>query len=338
MIPLKVKEYIEGRLILSSIPKILNLEVTNFCNLNCPICVAKDTREQGFLQLDFLKKIIKENQKILKNQFMWLHFNGEPLLHPQLFEITKLLKQYGIKNRLSTNATLLTEEMSFKLMKAGLDYVVFSVDGATKETYEKIRKGANFKIVERNILNFLKIKRKYNFPTKTQIQFIRMKENEKETKDFIKKWQKTDINFINIKSFCSRAWQVQELNQFEEIKKLEKRIIRRLPCFYLWETLVILWNGEVIVCCQDLLGKLKVGDLRKDTLFKIWNNQKMQELRYKQLKGDFSMEPCNHCPDWKYVPRTYFGYTAREIYRNFFKNFLKQEFKDEGIRIIFNKP
>ncbi len=84
MISLKVKEYIEGKEILSSLPKILNIEVTNFCNLNCPICVAKNTREQGFLDLSLLKKIIEENKTILKDQFIWLHFNGEPLLHPYL--------------------------------------------------------------------------------------------------------------------------------------------------------------------------------------------------------------------------------------------------------------
>jgi len=84
MIPLKIKEYIEGKTILSSIPKVLNLEVTNFCNLNCPICVVKNTREQGFLDISLLKKIIEENKTILKDQFIWLHFNGEPLLHPYL--------------------------------------------------------------------------------------------------------------------------------------------------------------------------------------------------------------------------------------------------------------
>ena len=56
MVPLKVKEYIKGKTVLSSVPKILNLEVTNFCNLDCPMCVAKDTREQGFLDINFLKK------------------------------------------------------------------------------------------------------------------------------------------------------------------------------------------------------------------------------------------------------------------------------------------
>jgi len=165
-----------------------------------------------------------------------------------------------------------------------------------------------------------------------------MKENEKEIKDFIKKWKETNINFINVKSFCSRAWKVRDINQFENIEKLRKKIIKRPPCFYLWETLVILWNGEVIVCCQDLLGELKVGDVKTEMLSEIWNNRRMQELRLKQLNRDFSMIPCNLCPDWKFIPRGYIGYLSRKIYQKFLKIFFKQELKDEGIHIIFNKP
>jgi len=338
MIHLRVKEYIKGKTILSSFPKIMNIEVTNFCNLSCPMCVNKNTRPQGFIELELLKKIIEENKKILEGQFIWLHFNGEPLLHPQLPQIISLLKLNKIKTRLSTNATLLTEEISFKLMKAGLDYIVFSVDGSTKETYEEIRKGAKFEEVEENIFNFLQIKKKYNFHTKTQIQIIKMKENEKEIKDFIEKWRKTDINFINVKSFCSRVMRAREIVRFADPKKLKEKILKRPPCFYLWETLVILWNGDVIVCCQDLMGELKVGDLKKETLLDIWNNIKMQELRNKQLHGDFSMVPCNQCPDWKFVPNSYLKYISREIYRAILRNIFKRELKDEGIHIIFNKP
>lgn len=337
MIPLRVKEYIQGKTVLKSTPKILNIETTNFCNLNCPICVAKNTREQGFLDLDLLKKFIKENRKVLKNQFIWLHFNGEPLLHPYLPEIIKILKQNRIKTRLSTNSTLLTEDMSFKLMESGLDYIVFSVDSNTKEIYEKIRKGANFEETENNILNFLRIKKEKRFQTKTQIQIIKMKENKKEIQSFIQKWKKTDINYINIKSFCSRAWRVEEINKFIEISKLQKKIKDRPPCFYLWETLIILWNGDVIPCCQNLTGELRVGNLNNETLLQIWNNSELVNLRKQQLGNNFSMVPCNQCPDWKGFPRNYLYYFSNSLYKWFLKKFLKQEKKDEGINIIFNR-
>ncbi len=338
---LKVKEYIKGKESLSSVPKILNLEVTNFCNLDCPICVVKNTRKQGFLDLNLLKKIIEENGQILRNQYIWLHFNGEPLLHPQLSEIISRLKGAGAKTRLSTNITLLDKEKAFELMSAGLDYIVFSVDGNTKETYEKIRKGANFMEVENNIHNFLKIKRDGGFKTKTQIQIIKMVENKKEIDSFIKKWKKTDIDYINVKSFSTRAWRAKEINKHVNasgLSKLKNKILSRPPCFYLWETLIILWNGEVVVCCQDLRGELKVGDVKRESLMEIWNNPKLLELRRKQLINDFSMIPCSQCPDWKSFPRSYPAYYFQTIVRElFFKKILKRDLKDEGINIISNQ-
>jgi len=337
MISLKVKEYIQRKIKLTSYPKILNIETTNFCNLNCPMCVAKDTREQGFLDIDFLKRIIRENKKVLSRQFIWLHFNGEPLLHPHLSEIIKILKKNRIRTRFSTNAVLLNKKKALELMEAGLDYIVFSIDGYIKKSYENIKLGANFEKVEDNIRNFLEIKKDKGFKTKTQVQFIKMKENKGEEKLFINKWRKTDINYINIKSFCSRAGKVYGMDRFIDISTLIKRIKRRLPCFYFWETLVILWNGKVICCCQDLLGELEVGDLKKETLIDIWNSPKLIELRKKQLENDFSTGPCRDCPDWKFVPNRYVSYFFDSAIKWFFKEIFKKEKKDEGINIIFNK-
>ncbi len=337
MISTKVKEYIERKSKISSYPKILNIEPTNFCNLNCPICIDKSSREQGFLGLELLQSLIDKNKEILRDQYIWLHFAGEPLLHPKLPEIIKILKNNGIRTRLSTNATLLDKDTSLRLMEAGLDYIVFSVDGFRKETYEKIRRGADFDVVENNIFKFLDIKKEKGLRTKTQIQMIKMKINEDEVKPFIEKWKRTDINYINIKSFCSRAWEAKNIEPFEEISKLKQKIKNRLPCFYLWETLVILWNGDVLVCCQDLQGNLKVGNVKEKSLIEIWNSQKMIELRERQLKGDFSMFPCSQCPDWKGIPRSYTGYFISSAYKFFLKNFFKKELKDEGINIIYNK-
>lgn len=337
MIPIKIKEYIQGKTVLSSIPKILNLEVTNFCNLDCPICVAKDTREQGFLDPELLKFLIKKNEEIFKNQHIWLHFNGEPLLHPYLSKIITILKENGTKTRLSTNATLLSEAKSLELIGAGLDYIVFSVDGYRKETYERIRKGANFEEVEKNILDFLKLNRENGLKVKTQIQIIKMKYNESEIEPFIKKWKKTDINYINVKSFCSRAWRAREIDTFGEIPELKRKIKARPPCFYLWEMLIILWNGKVITCCQDLCGELIVGDAKKQELSRIWNSPKLIDLRKKHLANDFSMEPCKRCPDWKGFPRNYPCYLVQSAKKLFFKKILQHEIKDEGINIIFNR-
>lgn len=331
----KAKSYIQKKKVLDYPPKILNIEPTNLCNLSCPICVKKEERAQGFLKKELLKKIIQKNKEILKNQVIWFHFGGESLLHPELLEMINILKKNGIHVRMSTNAVLLDSKKSWELMENGLDYIVFSVDGARKETYEKIRKGANFESVEKNILDFLRIKKEFGFTTKTQIQIVKIEDNKREISLFVEKWEKTDINYINVKSFCSRASKVEDKRFFSSLNK--RKVEKRYPCFYLWETLIILWNGDVLPCCQNLTGELKVGNIKENSLVEIWNSSAMKELREKHLIGNPPF-PCNQCPDWKGFHPNYFSFYAGMLYKTFAKRILKKDIKDEGITIIENKP
>lgn len=337
MISLRINEYIQKHTILKSKPNILNIEVTNVCNLDCSVCPSKKLVKRGFIDISLLEKIIRENKDVLENQCVWLHFSGEPLLHQKLSQIVSLFRNNNIETRLSTNATLLNENIAYDLMDAGLGYIVFSMDGYNKETYESIRKGAKFDVVEKNILNFLRIKKENGFKTKTQIQFIRINTNKNEQKSFIKKWKETDVDFINVKSFSTRAGRVEHIEHFTEIKKINNKIKKRPACFYPWETLIVLWDGRVITCCQDLLGELVVGDIKKQTLIEIWNSTTMVDLRKRQLMGDFSMVPCSKCPDWKNCSNNYFTYFCQSLFKFILEKVGNRMLKDEGINIIFNK-
>lgn len=335
-IPLRVKEYLQKKTYLNSTPFVLNIEVTSVCNLDCLICPSKDTIKKGFIEISLVEKIINENRNLLQGQCVWLHFSGEPLLHAELPQIIKIFKENNIKTRLSTNGTVLNEVYARRLMEAGLDYIVFSVDGYNKKTYEKIRKGANFEEVEKNILNFLKIKKYNNYKTKTQIQFIKTIDNEKEKQLFVKKWMNTDVDCINIKSFSTRAGKVNNIEKFIDDKKIKERMKKRAPCFYFWETLIVLWDGRVIVCCQDLLGELVVGNINFQTLAEIWNSPKMLMLRKRQIDGDLQ-SPCSECLDWKNHSTNYPSYLYKTLVRFIFEKISGRILKDEGINIIFNK-
>ena len=64
---------------------------------------------------------------------------------------------------LNTNGTLLPEERSRKFLKSGITRLRFSLDAATKETYEKVRLGGKYDVTMRNIENFLRIKKEENY-------------------------------------------------------------------------------------------------------------------------------------------------------------------------------
>ena len=79
---------------------------------------------------------------------------GEPLLYDDLFDVIRLAKSRISPDGevgLTTNATLLNDSMVGRLMETGLDFIYFSVDGASKQTYESIRIGASFEAVISNI-------------------------------------------------------------------------------------------------------------------------------------------------------------------------------------------
>jgi MoaA/NifB/PqqE/SkfB family radical SAM enzyme len=79
---------------------------------------------------------------------------GEPLFHPKIVEMVARAKALGSKVELITNATLLKTELSHELIKAGIDTLWVSLDGATPESYTDIRLGAALPLVLENLQHF----------------------------------------------------------------------------------------------------------------------------------------------------------------------------------------
>ena len=89
---------------------------------------------------------------------------------------------------MSTNATLLDDKRSDMLLDSGLDYLILAFDGATKETYEKYRVGAEFERTREYILNFLKKKRDRRSSIFTVVQMVLLKDNQHEVDAYRKLW------------------------------------------------------------------------------------------------------------------------------------------------------
>ncbi len=156
--------------------RLLVIESTSRCNLKCEMCPRNSFKcEHGDIDLDLFKRISKYfTPAIIVSLTGW----GEPLLHPRLIEIINIVKKKGAKVGFTTNATLLDNEVSEKLIKSDLDFIDFSVDGGSQETYEQIRMGAKFDDVINNIKNFIKIKETSGSKSpSTSITFVMMKKN-----------------------------------------------------------------------------------------------------------------------------------------------------------------
>jgi len=122
-------------------PKVVFIEVTNRCNLLCETCPRTYFQREPLKSLS-LGEFISIAEQFPQMQRALLHGIGEPLLNRELEEVIRYLKGRDIEVIINSNGTLLTQNWQEKLVESGLDQYRCSIDGATDETYARIR-GAN---------------------------------------------------------------------------------------------------------------------------------------------------------------------------------------------------
>jgi radical SAM protein with 4Fe4S-binding SPASM domain len=285
-----LKAYLLRRSHVPGGPLTLAIESTAKCNLFCPMC----PRETIYfppkdMDLGLFRKIIDEGKEVL--EFAVPYGVGEPLLNPEIFDMIAYCKAQGVPSGISTNATTLTEEASRRLIGAGLDYIILAFDGATRETYEKYRKGADFEKVRQNILTFLRVKRELGSRIFCILQMVRLAENRHEIPDLIRMWRVDGIDEIRIKKD-------EVHNEGSAIPgDNDERPPLRHPCYLLWRgPMYVHYDGTAYPCCY-IYPEEPVGDLKARTLQEIWNSEGMVRLREAHIRGDLSAyKACQNCP------------------------------------------
>lgn len=77
----------------------------------------------------------------------------------------------------------------------------------------------------------------------------------------------------------------------EKLTSMEQR-----PCYYTHYALYIDYNGDILLCCQDMYNRTVIFDNVNDKpIFDIWKDKKLMEFREKLVVGDRSKSPCNNC-------------------------------------------
>jgi len=120
------------------------LELTDKCNMNCPICYTDSSPENtGFLKFDELKDLIK-NLKKKKIKLIALS-GGEPTLHPELFNYIKYIRKQKMIPKILTNGIAIGKAETFapKLKESGVEYCYFQFDSFKDKIQKKLR-GRNY--------------------------------------------------------------------------------------------------------------------------------------------------------------------------------------------------
>jgi len=299
--------------IIPEYPLNLDIHVTNKCNLRCPFCPRtwKDLGghydEYGFMSYDLYTKIIDEGVKYGLKAVQFTA-DGETLLHARLEEMIQYAREKGALDIIvHTSAASLTEKRSLKLLKAGLHRLAISFDSPDKETYEKLRVGANYEKTFENIKRFARLRNElgYDLPT-VRVQMVDQKINKAQRKQFDEMFMPIadtvgHIYYINYFG-GPEAYTNKESLSVNDFKIGEQKLNLQFKCSYLWQRLIISWDGKVFPCFygdtlleKDGEAELLLGNANEQSIHEIWHGSQMTQLRKLHEEGDFSS--CKTCRD-----------------------------------------
>src|SRR5436853_7766998 len=121
---------------------VIRMDTINLCNLRCKMCYYSFDyhRKKEQMELPLFRKIA--NEVFPSTRFLYLSCATEPLMNKQFSEFVRLAGEYEVPfTSFCTNGQLLTEEVVNSCINANISEIIFSIDGATAETYEAIRRG-----------------------------------------------------------------------------------------------------------------------------------------------------------------------------------------------------
>lgn len=127
---------------------VLRVKVTNGCNMSCFFCHHEGGHNATPMSIEQIRTLA---QFAYQNGFTKIHLTGgEPTIHPQLLEIVKIIKSYGLTCSLTTNGQFQPNLLD-KLQDAGLDSCNFSFHTIRPEMWAQIQQHGNIQYSQKQI-------------------------------------------------------------------------------------------------------------------------------------------------------------------------------------------
>ena len=231
-----------------------------------------------------------------------LQMGGEPLLDRRLEDRVATLKQAGIRSvALTTNASLLDEARSRRLLEAGIDSIEFSIDGASVETFEAIRVNLSYSEVHENVLRFVALRNAYGSSAKIRVRMVIQQDNAHEFDAYVNYWRSQ----LGAKDYVIGRFLNWWAGWRDDLAAVPSALLRQkppsadinsLPCLAPFSTLVILSDGRVPLCCLDYNADTPMGSVFESGISGVWQGEAFRKVRAEHLaRGRASMPFCRGC-------------------------------------------
>lgn len=265
--------------------KEIRFEVSTHCNYHCLMC-ARDsfTRKKENMSFSLFKELL---DKILSETDQYtsctLSGFGEPLLNTELPEMFAYARKRNLHTLLLTNGSLLTGEIYDKISDT-VDSIRISIYGNSPEIYAKVH-GCNpdqFSTTYQNLHHLIR-----NRKCEVILNYIVLDGvNESETEAWIQTW--------NDKADLIEVWKPHNWAVGKHYRKTDGEKV--LTCGRPFHgPLQIQVDGTVNVCCFDYNGETVIGNLKTQSLEKIFCSEAFQKIITAHTTGDYDNLICKNC-------------------------------------------
>lgn len=293
-------------------PYALFIEPSNFCNFHCVQC-PHGTDNYSDIAGPLMNMSRACMDRLIDELAAWegepfrvirLYLEGESLLCPDFIYLLKRIREEIPVGRieLTTNASLLTEEIAQALVQYELDYVRISIYSVRPQRHIEVTKSTAFtpEQIRKNVERLKTIRGNREKPC----IYVKMLETFDGENEEFKEYYRGIADEIAIEP-CMNWSNTQEADFIESLygaqaqnvrDALKKNRVEKYACPYPFHTLSIKSNGDVLVCCVDWHRDTKVGNIFEQSLQEIWNGQDLYQLRELHLCHKREMNrSCAHC-------------------------------------------
>lgn len=269
-------------------PLFIAWQINSVCNLGCLHCCE----EAGHSIPNEMTKdeIFRFCRQIAELEIPYVAISGgEPLLHPEFFNVCEFLRSNYISLKVETNGEFIDRDVAKRFADLGFRSVQVSIDGAKPQTHERLRLRGDWKMAI-DACNYL-IKEGVN----TEMVFVPTKFNINEIEEVIDlaysmgifgfytgKIMRIGRAAINWDILCPSDEEYQKF--FEILKEKNKQYNGRMKVYYYpydvieelkyrleypSASLLVIPNGKV-----KLIGPLPFicGNLKTESLSQVWEN------------------------------------------------------------------
>ena len=290
---------IESKLREFAYPPQIVIENTSRCNQQCVHCSHKELiRPKLPMDRPLWDKIVTELGREAPNTEIWPTFYGEALgMGEEIWDRIDFAAEVGCANLvLNSNGSLLMRLNHIdRILRSPLKRFILSLDGYTKETYEKIRYLGKWEETYEGVEELLRRKQATGneFPA-IICQFSLMAENEHEVEDFRKYWQERGAE---VKVRPKLEWTASGSIRSDRI---DHETEFRIACPWGNNTMAIHQDGAVVACAVDYEGMFKAGNAKDMSVRELWAILG-EKLRRPHREHRWSDMPnvCKGCRDWQ---------------------------------------